>query len=339
MRRLTPGTLTIGILAILIGLVGAYAVRSALMEEKVVVEPPETISVPIATLDLPADRVIAEGDIASISTTREALRQQNIPLNQVMMKPEQIVGRRVRVPVKQGQPFLTTAMYLDGTGPDPLAKLQPGYRAVSLQVAVAPGGLIKSGSFVDVLFRTKARDEADGKPAIPEMTVTLLKHVEILDISEGTGLSRDSGFGRNLPVVTLAVPAEEAGIVQAVEGRGEFSLVMRPLSGDMPGPPPAREEKVTIEDVLSIAPPPPPIQTVIYRRTDRQVNTFVNGKLADQKKGGCKTCGKKKPDAIPFTPIPDANMNSAPPAPSHPSHHSAPTPAVRNSTQPSRGGV
>jgi len=328
MRRLTPGTLTIGILAILIGLVGAYAVRSALMEEEVVVSPPETISVPIATLDLPADRVIAAGDIASISVTREALLKQNIPLNQVMMNPEQITGRRLRMPIQQGQPFLTTAMYLDGTGPDPLARLRPGFRAVSLQVAVAPGGLIKAGSFVDVLFRTKPRNEATGQPAIPEMTVTLLKHVEVLDISEASGLARNS-IGGNLPVVTLAVPDEEAEIVQAVEGRGEFSLILRPLSGDVPGPPPAREEKITIEDILSIAPPPAPIQTVIYRRTDRQVNTFVENQLVDQKGSGCKTCGKKKDAGTPFTPIPDANMNSTPPDANVPG---TPTPAVRSST-------
>ena len=72
MRRLSPGTLIIGVLAILFGLIVAYGVKRFLQQPAPVVsvaekpkqEPP--LRVPLAVVDLPADRTLVLSDIVTI---------------------------------------------------------------------------------------------------------------------------------------------------------------------------------------------------------------------------------------------------------------------------------
>ena len=59
---ISPGTMTVGILAIVAGLVGAYAVRTALLDEPVAVAEvaaPVVTVMPLAAIDLPAGRMLS----------------------------------------------------------------------------------------------------------------------------------------------------------------------------------------------------------------------------------------------------------------------------------------
>ena len=140
-KMISRETMTVGIVAVVMGLAAAYGVRMYMTPGEEGPPPPEKpappmITVPLAGEDLPADRVITSGDIALVKMTRTQFdkRFKGINAEEVMTSARNIVGRRMKEPLKQGQPFLTTKLYLEGTYPNIAGKLQPGYRAVRIQV-------------------------------------------------------------------------------------------------------------------------------------------------------------------------------------------------------------
>jgi flagella basal body P-ring formation protein FlgA len=81
------------------------------------IPPPRLMQMPIASADLPADRKIHVGDIVLVNMTAAQLQDRGAPLASVMMDPEQIVGRTLKSPLKQGDFFTIEALYLEGDGP------------------------------------------------------------------------------------------------------------------------------------------------------------------------------------------------------------------------------
>jgi Flp pilus assembly protein CpaB len=242
--------MTVGIFAVLFGLVGAYALRASLTKpEADAPPPPRHVNVPLASAAIPAGRRLTLGDMVLVPMTQEDMRGRNYPLEQLMIDTNQLVGRVVQKDMKPGDPFLTGGMYAEGTGPKLADKLKPGMRAVTIPIdnLSAVGGSTVEGSFVDVLFRARSReaDALTGKPAIPPTTVTLLENVEVLAVArvdtsarrgrdEGIDLrdvnnSRPTSLTGNEPIVsvTIAVTPDQANIVKAVLGQGEMSLALR----------------------------------------------------------------------------------------------------------------
>jgi len=293
---LSASTLRVGIVAILVGLVGAYGVRTMLNKEVVEEKKgPETITVPLASADLPEDRIVSMGDISLVGMTAKQMEERNIPIGLAMVSPGQIIGRRLRGPIKQGQPFLTTELYLEGNSPAISKLLKPGYRAIEIRIPSSRGGSAQTGSTVDVLFRSSPRKGSDTSLPIPETTVTVIEGAEVLRVSHPQPASRSTGTldlrrvnstMDMTPTITLAMTLEQANILQTVTGRGEISLITRPASETMANS--ARLPKaMTLEDLLGIEPPEPtpvpspPFQSEIYRRGAMQRMTFTsNGQVA-----------------------------------------------------------
>ncbi len=84
------------------------------------------------------------GDVSLFPMTMEDLRENEWPIDQVMVAPEQVIGRTLLKEVKRGEPFLTTDLYLEGDGPDVSKQLKAGYRAVSVQTYVRARRLCQS---------------------------------------------------------------------------------------------------------------------------------------------------------------------------------------------------
>jgi Flp pilus assembly protein CpaB len=209
-----------------------------------------------------------------------------------MLSAEQVIGRRLLNPLQQGKPFLTTDLYLEGSGPEYTKLLTSGYRAVSLVIPLDRGGYVNPGTSVDVLFRAARRAGDEDTAEIPETTITLIQGAEVLAVERPTpssnrlaaagGIdlrSREVSSLPTPPTVVLAVAIEDANRLQAVQGRGEISLVSRPPGETDADRPPG---PVSLEDVLGIEPPVPPqpdpepvrYLTEIYRGGDRAVNGF-----------------------------------------------------------------
>lgn len=360
-RGISAGTMGIALVAIVVGLVGAYAVRMSLMTvPEPVVEAPEPQTVPLATTDLPAGRTIALGDIALARMSPSDMSERGFNTSATMMSAQQIIGRTLREPIRAGQPFLTTAMYLEGQRRDFTADLKPGYRAYSMQLPKDRGGALPSGTFVDIVFRSAEQKAEQGKLGIPEVTVRLLEGVEIIDVFDPPPPPPQAGRQgvfdvSNLntrrvpppPTVTLAVTPSQADILQTTSGRGEMTLVARPEDERVVAA--GKVTPVSLEDVLGIErplPPPPVVlfATEIYRRGARNVNVFRDDKLIEQLRGDQAAQDNADPmgnvpadNTVPPTPapLPPAPL---PPAPMPPLDPLNPPPAA-NPPAPAPGAA
>jgi len=257
--------------------------------------------VPMASTNLPADRIVADGDMALVQMTPEQLAERDLPLDEVMMDAAQIFGRRLREPVAKGEPFLTSALYLEGGGPNLAERLPPGYRAVNVSVSDLVRPSVVPNSYVDVVFRSEPQLAGRGEEGIPEVTVTLLEGVQVLEVARPSAADVAGATE-----VILAVKAEEVNVLQAVEGKGRLALVSRPAPDPPPAPgdPTAAAARLTLKDVLGIPPPPEPpeeLRTVIVRGGRVQVNTFVGNQM--QTEGDCPSCGGGSRE--PMVPTPD----------------------------------
>ncbi len=296
-------TLTVGIFALFMAIISVYGLRLYFRQEQIPPperkpSPPPMVIVPIAAVDLPADRVLSPGDVATLPPMTQQQFQERFRKyagENFVMKIDQLMNRRLSKPIRRGQPFPTTSLYLSGTGPNIASRLQPGYRAVRVEVPNVHDGGVQPGSFTDVLFRAHARAATkDGQPAIPEKTITLLRDIEVLEVERpmkpGQPGKPPQPTGKTT-TVTLAVPAEKAEIFGVIAGRGEVWLEPTPKAGSDTSVADVQKAS-TLADLLGIqppkkpTPPPPPFETAIYTGGRlRQVNKFVDGKLISPRYG------------------------------------------------------
>jgi pilus assembly protein CpaB len=275
MTRVSPGTILVGVFAVLFGLVGAYAIRQELMKkpaEPVAVAPaPRPVFVPVASVDLEPGRELNLSDIAMVQVLPEELEARGYT-GPYMRNSEQIVGRILRAPVTKGATFFTEMLYPEGVGPSIAERVQPGFRAVTIAIASddAVAGLATPGSLVDVIFRAQANEEDQ----TPETTITLLEGVEVLAIGRtstpGAQTADETRPGRDV-TVTLAVAPKQANALRVVQGRGELSLAMRnphDVVAATDGSP------QTLDSLLGL-PRPKSFSTEIFRGSTRNTVTFV----------------------------------------------------------------
>ncbi|MEX1039619.1 MAG: Flp pilus assembly protein CpaB [Pirellulaceae bacterium] len=238
--RVSPGTLLLGVVAVMFGLLGAYIVRENEKPPEVVEAPPETprsIIVPQASSNLAPGRQITVGDITLTQMTPEQIRAAGLP-SQFMSHTRDIIGRIVRQPMTKGEVFDTHLFYPQGTGPSLVDKLEPGSRAVTVKVDMdnSVEGFATPGTWVDVLFRSLENEEE----AFPEMTVTLLEGVKVLAMNRSTNESTpirngDRQVSRDQATVTLSVTPQQAMALRVVEDRGTLALVLRHPDDIVPG--------------------------------------------------------------------------------------------------------
>ncbi|MFT5528310.1 MAG: pilus assembly protein CpaB [Pirellulaceae bacterium] len=232
MARFSAGTLLLGIVAVMFGLLGAYIVRREMHKPKVVtetapVEAPQTYVVPMASTDLEEGRQITLSDIAIYRMSGDELKKNGIN-GAFMNRTDQIIGRVLRDPLSKGTSFDTDLFYPEGTGPSVAERLESGQRAITVTVenADAVSGFASPGSIVDVIFRS----EADEDDELPETTITLLQGVKVLAYNNQTfqATTPNAGQGNSDSAsVTLAVAPQQVSALRVVEGRGVLSLALR----------------------------------------------------------------------------------------------------------------
>jgi Flp pilus assembly protein CpaB len=281
---------------VLAGLFAAVGIRSYL--EKPEAPPqqppkeaakPEAIKVPIAAVDLPADRAVTPLDVMIVTVTKQELKEKyHVERGMVVTSLHSITNRYLAKPVKQGQPFVTTDFYLEGTTPSVAKKLQPGFRAIRVQVPATREAGVQKGMFVDVFFRSHARPAKGDQLATPEKTITLLKHVEVIDAERPAAPRHGKGEAATTTpkkplYFTLSVPEASADSFSVVEGRGELWLVPTPSNdkakSDGAGTEVANAD--TLAELLGVKPkaaPPAPFETAVYSQGRLKINRFMNNK-------------------------------------------------------------
>ena len=170
-----------------------------------------------AVRDLPAGSVVRKGDIKKI-----AVLQKDFPKGGVTKETEAL-DRVVLHPVVANEAFVASKLSLL-TGAEGLqATIEPGFRAVSVQITDVSGvaGLIGDGAHVDVLF-TRPGSMAEA------ITSTILQNVKVLTIGRAvqSGQTIDPRAPKS-PVATLVVTPEQAQKLELAKNQGRISLSLR----------------------------------------------------------------------------------------------------------------
>lgn len=230
MNRVSPGTMTVVVFAILVGLGGAYMVRQQMNQPQLPPlsdinlkgNGPQKIIVPVAGVDLAKGRTLALHDIVIHSFTPEQFAKSKFAGQPFMSNTNLLFGRMLNKDMPKGSLFLPEDFYADGFGPGVAERLQAGFRAVTVPIenVGAVTGFAQAGSIVDVLFRSEAEGER------PSVTMTLLEQIEVLALAETVVPGQRSDI-KTEGTVTLSVTPAQAKILKVVEGRGEISLTIR----------------------------------------------------------------------------------------------------------------
>jgi pilus assembly protein CpaB len=254
-----------------------------------------------AAHDLSVGQMIRKADLKSV-----AVLAKDIPKGSIFGEKDAL-NRVVLYPVSTNEPLVATKLSLL-SGPEGIpSTIDPGYRAVSVQITDVSGvaGLIEPGAHVDVLFtRPGTMTEA--------ITSTILQNVKVLAIGHAVQIGQTADpRAPKVPVATLIVTPDEAQKLELAKNQGRISLSLRnpldssngvdglPVSTDVLDPTLtarlARERKlrnasdqnetrpVSVADVAPRAepkketpPPAPPPKTVEVFRGDKHVQEIFN---------------------------------------------------------------
>ncbi len=155
MERVSSGTILLAFIAILCGLLGVYALRTALRPKpEVAAAPIRPTVVPMASRDLSPGHRVTLGDVALVRMSRAQMKEKGIS-GVFMSSPEQIIGRTLKMGIDRGATFDTEDFFPDGVGPGIADKLHEGERAVTVAIAGSDAliGFAGAGQIVDVLFK------------------------------------------------------------------------------------------------------------------------------------------------------------------------------------------
>src|SRR5437773_11919254 len=180
--------------------------------------PRDLITVAAAAHDLAIGKRIQADDLKLVTLDRKDLPRG------VFVKTTDVVDRAVAVPIVAGEIVLNGKLAPKGSGEGLTALIEPGMRAVSVQVNEISGvsGFIQPGTRVDVLF---TRTFSNGDAA----TTTILQNIKVVAYGRQLDASAklDSRDTTRPTVATLLVTQEEAQKVVLAQQRGRIQLVLR----------------------------------------------------------------------------------------------------------------
>ena len=178
----------------------------------------DAVAVVAAAHDLPTGRRIQADDLKSLMLDRKDLPKG------VFLKSADVVERAVATPIVAGELVLNGKLAAKGSGEGLTALIEPGLRAVSVQVNEISGvsGFVQPGTRVDVLF---TRVFSNGDAA----TTTILQNVKVIAYGRqlDPAVKMDPRDTSRPTVATLLATQEQAQKLVLAEQRGRIRLVLR----------------------------------------------------------------------------------------------------------------
>jgi pilus assembly protein CpaB len=238
----------------------------------------DSVAVVAATQDLPIGKRIQASDLKLINLDRKDLPKG------AFLKTADVLDRAVAVPVSASEVMLSAKLAAKGSGDGITALIEPGARAVSVQVNEISGvsGFIQPGTHVDVLF---TRVFSNGDAA----TTTILQNVKVLAYGRqlDPGAKVDPRDTSRPTVATLLVSQEQAEKLVLAEQRGRIQLVLRNgLDAEITdGGDPVASTDLGIEEprkpqpVVQVRPAPPPPPPVVEAPATKAVKKDSNGRV------------------------------------------------------------
>jgi len=210
----------------------------------------DVVRVVSAAQDLPIGKRIQATDLKLVEFDRTAVPKG------AFQKTADVGDRIVSTPLAAGEVLLASKLAAKGGGEGLAGLIEPGFRAVSVQVNESSGvsGFIQPGTRVDVLF---TRIFPNGDAA----TTTILQNVKVLAYGRQTDPSAkpDARESNRITVATLSVSKAEAERLVLAEQRGKVHFALRNGLDDEVAEPsdPLKTSDLGIEDPRKPQPPAP----------------------------------------------------------------------------------
>jgi len=200
-----------------IALISAAALTWFLYANTVVPKQEKKMWVVAAARDLQTGTLLRAADVK-----RLAVGVADVPKGAVFANKD-AVGHVLLYPISANEAFTLSKLSGPTTAEGLSAIIDPGYRAVSVQITDVSGvaGLIQPGARVDVLFtRPGSMTEA--------MTSTILQNVKVLAMGRALSMGQVADpKAVKSPVVTLVVSPEDAQKLELAKNEGKISLALR----------------------------------------------------------------------------------------------------------------
>ena len=187
-----------------------YAKTTGPREEK-------RIRVLVAGRDMPMGTLLKKSDLKLV-----AVREADVPKG-ALFSDNQAVNRVLLFPAYVNEPLLQTKVSSATSTEGVSSTIEPGYRAVSVQITDVSGvaGLVQPNSRVDVLF-TRPGSMAEA------ITSTILQNVKVLSTGRITQVGQTvDPKAPKMPVVTLVLTPADAQKLELAKNQGKISLALR----------------------------------------------------------------------------------------------------------------
>ena len=247
MKRISPGTVTVAVLAIVIGLVAANMARLAMLQPVVEVEapePPDTLPIVVARVNMNAHTRIRSQDVQIIEVPKEQVPDGALSAEAIAL------SRVTRRTIMAGTVILDQSLFAIGQAPTLTELIPSGQRALTIKIeGSSPGGrLIEPDSLVDISLTVE-----DDHPDIGGLaTSTLMRGVLVL-ASHGANL-----HGGDPDALIVAVTSEQANRLITAQKAGTLSVTLRSHDDLATGGYSPQRELVSRSDLLGLSPPPTP---------------------------------------------------------------------------------
>ena len=219
----------------------------------------QLVHVVAAAQDLPVGKRLAAADLKLVAVDRKDLPQGAI------LKISDVLDRAVITPVAASELVLERKLAAHGSGDGLTALIEPGMRAVSVQVNEISGvaGFIQPGTRVDVLF---TRVFSNGDAA----TTTILQNVKVIAYGRQLepGARPDPREASRPTAATLLVTQEQGEKLALAVQRGRIQLALRnPLDEEIADDaPPIGSADLGIEEPEKPGPPQREIDSAAVAR-------------------------------------------------------------------------
>jgi pilus assembly protein CpaB len=243
----------------------------------------DVISVVAAAHDLAIGKRLQADDLKLLTLDRKDLPKGSF------LKSADVIDRAVATPVSAGEVLLNAKLAAKGSGEGLTALIEPGMRAVSVQVNEISGvsGFIQPGTHVDVRF-TRVFSSGDAA------TTTILQNVKVIAYGRQLDPSAklDPKDTARTTVATLLATQDQAQKLVLAAQRGRIQLVLRNGLDDQVGQlaDPVASRDLGIEEprkpqpVRPPSPPPPPAPTKAKADEDVHVIRIYRGDKVTEEK-------------------------------------------------------
>lgn len=236
------------------------------------------VSVMVAKVDIPAGTTIKENMV------KEEIINKSLTQPRVATSMDRVVDRIAIAPIAKGEQILLNKVTLSGMETSLSSKVPKGKRAITIPVdnISSVGGMIRPGDHVDIVGLVPIPGlGAEGKAQMTSLP--LFQDVTILAVGqEYTSIpGAQKGEKALSPIITLALPPEQANLVAFVLEQGKIRLILRsPEDAQVQPATPATWDAlfrmVMPERFVQapVEPPKPKKQVEIYRGLQKEVKAL-----------------------------------------------------------------